>query len=215
LIKASDFFELLDPNSMTKGKLAKAVQLRQRAEEHEALQVLVTLRGIRDCYETPLPRIMFVIRRAIKVQLGISKKDSDDELTGISQCMDWYEARITPGHALYPVFGRLCDFYSVARNVGSHHEGLKWNPGSNEVILPDKRKVPLTMPVYEFQQKFRHLVYLCELGFRGMLSAFCERERGSRSKELVQKYVETFPEDFPPGEEGTVMFYPSQTSGTA
>jgi len=208
LVKASDFFELLNLDSLTKAELAEAVELRQQAEEHEALQVFVTLRGIRDCYETPLPRIMYVVRRAIKVKKGLSAKASDAELTGISELMDWYEVQIDPAHALYPVFGRLRDFYNVARNVGSHHKGLEWDSVNNEVVLPDRRIV-LTVPVHEFQQKYRHLVYICELGLRGMLSAFCERERGSISKKLVQQYVKTFAKNFPVGEEGVVKFYPA------
>lgn len=208
LAKASDFFELLDLESLSETRLAEAVALRQKAEEHEALQVFVTLRGIRDCYETPLPRVMYVVRRAMKVQLGLPAAASDAELTGISELMDWYEARIDPAHGLHPVFGQLRRFYRIARNVGSHHEGIRWDPIDNEVVLPD-RKLHLRVPLHEYQQKYRHLVYLCELGLRGMLSAFCERERGPVSNQLVHQYVKTFPQDFPEGEKGIVKFYPA------
>jgi hypothetical protein len=44
---------------------------------------------------------------------------------------------------------------------------------------------------------------------RGILPAFCRRERGRVSNLLVHEYVKTFPHDFPEGEQGTVMLYPA------
>ena len=149
---------------------------------------------------------MYVVRRAIKVKLGLPPKPSDGELTGISEYISWYTARVSSGHPLYAVLGELHTFYKVARNVGSHHRGLDWKPESDEVTLTDDSTV-LTMPLYEFQQKYRHIIYVCELGLRGILSAFCERERGDASNWLVKEYGKTFPEDFPEGEPGTVRFY--------
>jgi hypothetical protein len=207
LPKASDFIDLVEIDNLPSGMRSKADTLHQQAKDLEFLQLRVTLRGIRESYETSLPRVMYVVRRAIKVKLGLSPQPSDDNLTGISEYISWYDARVRNEHPLYPVLGELHTFYKVARNVGSHHQGLEWEPESDKVILADE-DTTLTIPVHKFQQKYRHIIYVCELGLRGILAAFCERERGSISNWLVKEYVKTFPEDFPEGEPGAVKFYP-------
>jgi len=207
LPKASDFLDLIQIGRLSPGMRSEAEILHEQAKDHEFLQLKVTLRGIRAAYEMPLPRVMYVVRRAMKVKLDLPPRPSDDKLTGMSEYISWYTARVSSGHPLYPVLGQLHAFYKVARDVGSHHRGLKWKPETDEVILPDNKTV-LTIPLREFQQKFRHIVYVCEIGLRGILSAFCERERGSVSNWLVKEYLKTFPEDFPEGEPGTVAFYP-------
>ena len=53
---------MLDPGTKNEVKL-----LYEEAKEHEATQAWVTLRAIRDLYELILPRVMFVVRRVIKV----------------------------------------------------------------------------------------------------------------------------------------------------
>jgi hypothetical protein len=208
LPKASDFLNLMELDNVTPEMRSEAVALYEEVTDHEILQLKVTLRGIRASYETSLPRVMYVVRRAIKVKLGLPRKASDSELTGISDYISWYTARVNNGHPLYPVLGELPTFYKVARNVASHHRGLEWRPESNEIILTDE-SVVLAMPLHEFQQKYRHMIYLCELGLRGILSAFCERERGPVSNWLVNEYAKTFPEDFPESEPGVVRFYPT------
>jgi len=207
LSKASDFLDLLAIDKLSLKMRSEAETLHQKARDQEILQLRVTLRDIRGTYETLLPRVMYVVRRAIKEKLGLPSKPSDDKLTGISEYISWYTARVRSEHPLYPVLGELQTFYKVARNVGSHHQGLEWKPENNMVILIDKNTT-LSMPLHEFQQKHRHMVYVCELGLRGILTAFCERERGSISNWLVKEYVKTFPEDFPEGEPGAVKFYP-------
>ena len=206
LLKGSDFLELVELDKLNAKMRREARTLYGRAKDHEILQIKVTLRAIHSSYETTLPRVMYVVRRAIKVKLRLPAKKSDDELTGISAYMNWYEKRVNSGHPLYPVLGKLRSFYKIARNVGSHHRGLRWEPDSNEVILTDE-KTELRMSVHEFQQKYRYLSNLCELGLRGILSAFCEREQGAVSNWLVKEYAKTFPEDFPQGEQGVVRFY--------
>jgi hypothetical protein len=95
-------------------------------------------------------------------------------------------------HDLYPALGYLASFYNVARNVGSHHRGLAWEPATNEVVLPDRKKT-LRLHVHEFQQRYRYLaVYLCDYGMRGILSAFCKREQGSVSEMLLSEYEKIF-----------------------
>ncbi len=208
LPKASNFLDLVEVDKLSPEMRSEATVLHEQAKDHEFLQLRVTLRGIRESYETSLPRVMYVVRRAIKVKLGLPPKPSDSELIGISEYISWYTARVSGGHPLYPVLGELHTFYKVARNVGSHHQGLEWKPESDEVVLTDDCTT-LTMPLHEFQQKHRHIIYVCELGLRGILSAFCEREQGDVSNWLVKEYVKTFPEDFPEGEPGTVELYPT------
>ncbi len=207
LAKASDFHSLLLVQRLSREMRLESRTLLEQATEHESLQLWVTLRGIRDNYEISLPRIMYVVRRSLKVSQNLSLRSSDGELTDISDYISWYKARVSDSHALYPVLGELDGFYKVARNVGSHHHGLEWVPENNEVVLRDRDTV-LKVPVHLFQQKYRHLTYVCDLGLRGILSAFCQREHGGTANQLVRSYARTFPGDFPPGEPGRVRFYP-------
>jgi hypothetical protein len=213
LVKASDFLSLLKIDKLSKKMKEDAQRLHEEAKDQEALQLNVTLRAIRDNYEITLPRVMYVVRRAIKIKLGQPAKSSDNELTGISQNIDWYTSRITASYSLEPVFGNLHQFYKVARNVGSHHNREKWDPENNEITLDDNAKI-LKISVYEFQQRYRHLAHLCELGLRGILSDFCERERGKLSNNLVMEYLKIFSKDFPNTEEVHIQFYPDITSNT-
>jgi hypothetical protein len=143
----------------------------------------------------------------MKVRLGQRPKSGDDRLIDISHYLNWYDDNVTEDHPLYPVLGELRRFYKVARNVASHPQALEWYPDTNTVVLTDDSDT-VSMHVHEFQQRDRYITYLCELGARGILSAFCERERGSLANSLVKQYVKTFPDDFPEGELGTVSFYP-------
>lgn len=208
LSKASDFLGLVGIDRLSPQMRSEARALHEQTKDHEVLQLKVTLRGIRDSYETSLPRVMYVVRRAIKVKLGLPPGPSDDEITGISEYISWYTARVSSGHPLYPVLGELHSFYKVARNAGSHHRGLEWEPENDQVILADDSTV-LVVSLHEFQQKYRYIIYVCELGLRGILAAFCERERGCVSNWLVKEYMKTFPENFPEGEPGIVRFYPA------
>ena len=156
LPKASDFLELVEVSKLSPEMRSEAMALYEKSRDHEILQLEVTLRGIRENYETSLPRIMYVVRRAIKVKLGSPLKPSDDELTSISGSISWYTAKLDREHPLYPVLGKIDSFYKVARNVASHHQGLKWKSESNEVILQDN-DVSLTISSHKFQQKYRHI----------------------------------------------------------
>ena len=208
LNKASDFYSYVDQGLLSAGMRAEARQLHAAATEQEDLGLWVTLRGIRDLYETSLPRVMYVLRRVIKADAGAARSKSDTELMGVSQTLDWYEANVGSEHLLYPVLGDVRSVYSVVRNVGSHHKGLTWDPTENQVTLDDG-DVRLRMPVHEFQQRYRLLMYFCECGLRGILYSFCERERGPRSNNLIREYAKTFPADFPEGVIGRVRFYVS------
>ncbi|MGD8753279.1 MAG: hypothetical protein PVG14_17730 [Anaerolineales bacterium] len=206
LTKGSDFLSLINLDKLDEDMIREVEELHEKTLEQEDLQLWITLHAIRDSYETTLPRIMFVIRRVIKIMKGLEPELSDNNLTGISEYLDWYESHIDSSHLLFPVIGKLRSFYKVARNVASHHKGMTWDEKDNLVILDDQ-SIRITLPVHEFQQRYRYLVYLCELGLRGILAAFCERERGEISDNLVREYAKTFPEDFPEGIPSRVRFY--------
>ena len=209
LAKASDFYTILEHNRLNEAIHHEAEVLYEHAQDVESLLPKVILRSIRDIYETVLPRIMYVVRRAIKVELRLSLKKSDEKLLGMSESISFYDNHINESHPLYPVFGKLYDFYRVARNTGNHHPGLAWKPEKNEVVLQDSQSPPLAVPMQEFQQRYRYFVYLNEFGVRGILSAFCERERGETSNWLVKEYAKIFPDDFPVDDpDGTVIPYP-------
>jgi hypothetical protein len=211
LVKASDFYDVLDHRRLNKTMRDEAATLYKQAQDQEMILLKVTLRSIRDIYETVLPRVIYVVRRAIRVDLGLPHKRSDEKLMSISESIDFYNHHIDSRHPLHPVLGRLYDFYRVARNVGNHHLGLKWEPAKNEVVLQeDPVAPPLRVPLHEFQQRYRYLVYLDEFGVRGILCAFSERERGTTSHNLVREYVKIFPEDFPVDDpEWIVVPYPT------
>lgn len=170
----------------------ESVYLLQEAQDIERLQVNVTLRSMRDYYEITLPRVLYVVRRAIKVHKKLKPKQSDNNLLGLSESVDWYEKYIDNQHPLYPALGEIRNYYKIARNVGSHHKGLDWDSASNQIILKDENAT-VQIHVYEFQQKFRYLTHFCELGIRGISAAFCEREKGDRANSLTKEYLKTFP----------------------
>lgn len=208
LAKASDFYAILDHNRLNETMHNEAMALYEQAQDEESLLPTVILRAIRDIYETVLPRVMYVVRRAIKVELGLTPKKSDKKLLGMSESMTFYNDHIDNHHPLHPVFGKLYDFYRVARNAGNHHLGLIWESDKNEVVLQDSQSPPLTVPFLEFQQRYRYFVYLSEFGERGILSAFCEREQGKTTNWLVKEYEKIFPDDFPVDDpEGIVVPY--------
>jgi len=206
LQKASDFKTLLQINKMPKRWKDRVNDLHSRVVDREEMHVFTALRALRDVYEIELPRIMYVVKRAIKAVDKIKAKPSDNELKGISEDITWYSRYISPDHALFPVFGELSDFYKVARNVGSHHQGFSWEPNRNLVILEDLND-RIEIDVTEFIQKFRRLIYVSELGVRGILASFCEREQGDVSEKMVKEYIKIFPSDWSDGETGIVEFY--------
>jgi len=208
LTKASDFITLLELDELSKQTQAQATRLFEQVKDHEAMQLTVTLRNIRDTYEMGLPRVMFVVRRAMKVKEGIRAKSCDEDLLSPSDYIDWFTSHADNQHPFYPILGdrQLTQFYRVARNVASHHRGLEWESKVNQVILKDRR-VSLLVHIREFQQRYRYLVYLCDYGLRAIFSAFCEREQGTLSDDLKDEYEKTFPEGFPAGETATPAYY--------
>jgi hypothetical protein len=208
LMKLSDFLSFIDFDELKRQNQIEATDLFQRAADHERLQLTVTLRNIRDSYEMGLPRVMFVVRRAMQVKHGGRTKRGDDDLMQPSNSINWFRSNANNKHPFYPILGhqQLIDFYRVARNVASHHVGLKWEPKTHQVILED-REATLLVHIREFQQRYRYVVYLCDYGLRAILSAFCERERGAASDDILDEYNKTFPENFPFDEEVKLKYY--------
>lgn len=206
LEKASDFITLLQTEKMPMTWKERVNNLHARVVDREEMHVFTALRALRDLYEIELPRIMYVVKRTIKVVDNIERKPSDNELRGISEDISWYSRYIQENHALHPVFGGLSDFYKIARNVGNHHQGFRWEPSKNMVCLEDLND-SIEVDATEFIQKFRYLIYVCELGVRGILASFCEREQGETSKKMVIEYYKIFPPDWDSGEKGIVEFY--------
>ncbi|MBW8010800.1 MAG: hypothetical protein FVQ83_06085 [Chloroflexi bacterium] len=208
LTKASDFFELTDMSKLERNVRKEVQQLYEEAKEHEDNQFWVTLQNIRELYEFVLPRVMFVVRRVIKIMDGIYPSENDKVLSDISINLDWYESKVTDSHGLYPILKKLRPFYRVAQNVSSHHEGFQWDAEDNLVVLADVT-TQISISVHEFQQNFRYLLYLSEFGLLGILSAYCGIEKGETSNELIRKYAKTFPDQFPEGIPGRVEYYVS------
>jgi hypothetical protein len=208
LTKTSDFMTIIEFDKLSRQAQAEATRLLEWAKDHETMQLTVTLRNIRDSYEMGLPRVMFVVRRAMKAKYGRHPKSTDDKLLEPACYIDWFQSLASNQHPFYPILGdqKLAEFYKVARNVASHHKGLKWEPKTDQVILKD-RNTTLTVRVKEFQQRYRYLVYLCDYGLRAILSAFCEREKGTVSDNLLDEYNKTFPKDFSSCEEARVRHY--------
>ncbi|MCB0000079.1 MAG: hypothetical protein KDE56_30155 [Anaerolineales bacterium] len=206
LTKASDFIRLLKFDEMGSDLQKHALELVKEIAYHEDLQVRVVLRGIDNCYEKIFTRIMFVVRRSLKIKLGKTPKPSDAKLLQPSDYVDWLESNTDKHHILNNIFVQQREFYKAARNVENHHEGLEWIADKDEIILPDLNNT-IRIHVDEFHQRFRFLVHFCDLGLRGILSAFCEREKGVIANKLVEAYDLTFPEDWLGGEEGKVNLY--------
>ena len=209
LVKASDFTQLILFKKLTATELQSINNLHNRALDHEKMQLTLTLRNIRDMYEMGLPRIMFVACRAMKHQLGMKHQISDDRLLQPSDYLDWYKNNLDEKHELFPILGnqKIEKFFRVARNVGGHHTGLKWDRNKNIVILEDRSKT-LEIPLLKFQPRHRYLVYFCDYGTRAILSGFCEVEKGPIANKVYQEYDKIFPSGYPSGNGRGVKPYP-------
>lgn len=210
LAKASDFTQFILFKNLTPAELQSVNNLHNRALDHEEMQLTLTLRNIRDMYEMGLPRVMFVARRAMKHKLGLKPQTSDEKLLQPSDYFDWYYNNLDKKHELFPIIGNknFKTFYKIARNVGGHHTGLKWDRDKNIVILEDRSK-PIEIPLLKFQQRHRYLSYLCDYGTRSILSGFCEVEKGLIANKVYQEYDKIFPAGYPSGDGRGVKPYPT------
>lgn len=199
LVKGSDFVDLVLMDQLNDEDKQKVEGLHERVVRHEELQLNLTLRLIRDMYEIALPRVMFVVRRALKEALRLRPTGTDDRLLEPQHYVDWFSTHVDPSLPVYEILAgeELRSFYRTARNVASHHRGLHWLPEQNLVVLKDKNKPPLEVPVHKFQQRYRYLQYFCDYGVRGILASFCAKERGELSLRVCQDYEATFPTEMP------------------
>lgn len=206
LDKASDFYELIEESRLTLYELNKAKKLKLKASKQEKIQINVTLQSLAKIYEKALPQLMMVIKVVLKVSDNKSITLSDFDIKGLSEDITFYEKYIESQHPLFPIFGELRGFYKVARNVENHHTTFRWNSKTNIVELVDNT-VNIQVHIHVLQQKYRLLVWLYELGFRGLLYIFCEVKKDETANLLVQEYLDMFPEKFPVNEQGILRFY--------
>jgi hypothetical protein len=199
LTKGSDFVDLILMDQLDDELRQEVQDLHERVVRHEELQLNLTLRLIRDMYEIALPRVMFVVRRALKQASHLKPTATDDRLLDSPNYVDWFSTHVSPEGAVYEIIAgeELRSFYRVARNVASHHKGLRWLPEENLVVLKDRNKPPLEVAVHQFQQRYRYLQYFCDYGVRGILASFCGRERGELSDRVSRDYEATFPSEMP------------------
>lgn len=205
--KMSNFPRIVKRYNLPLEMQAEATRLFEEVSEHEALQIRIVVRAIRENYTKILPRLMYVIRRAMVIKPSESEAQNYEDLKDISEILNWYENAADESHPLYPVFGELRALYRVIRNVANHPEDYVWNSNEDTIAFPIPNNKPLKINSRELTQKYRYLVHLCDLGMRGISLAFCEREQGPISNDLLRQYAKIFPENFPGGEEVIVTFY--------
>ncbi|MBN2499823.1 MAG: hypothetical protein JXB38_03585 [Anaerolineales bacterium] len=198
LAKASDFTKLILFEKLTPSEIQQVNDIYHRVLDQEQIQVTLTLKNIRELYEMGIPRIMFVAQRAIKHTLGLKPAKSNGKLLQPSDYLDWFSKKVDESHYLFPIIGskEIQKFFKIARNVGSHHIGIKRDQDNNIVILEDRYET-LELPLYQFQQRYRYLVYMIDYGTRAILSAFCEVEKGEIANKVFKEYNKTFPVEYP------------------
>lgn len=198
LVKASDFVYFIEMSKLDQEEEMEVTQLLDDVIEHETLQMKLTLHGIADMYEIGFPRVMFVLRRALKVQHGWQSAASDERVLPPSSYLDWISRKLPSTHVLMEYFGadRPSTFYKTSRNVASHHRSLRFDRERNSIVLPDD-KHSLEVPLYEFQQRYRYLNYLVDYGVRGILYHFALRDSGEAATRVCKHYERTFPRNLP------------------
>lgn len=208
--KASNFLQTIRLYSLPADLRHEARELYSEAIDQEALQIRVVVRAIPEIYAKILPRVMFVVRRVMVSSTSEVGDLQYDTLADVSDTLDWYEKFADSSHPLFPVLGNLRRFYRIVRNTANHPEDYTWHPDDERVSFRYQMKgVEHTLIVHsrELMQKYRYLVYVCELGMRGICAAVSAREQGALSNQLVRDYAKTFPADFPSGMEAEIIFY--------
>lgn len=206
LTKLSDFTSIVNVEQLPSALYRKAMILQQEAQEVEGLQLEAALRTLRDNYERAFPRVFFVVRRALKVNWKRKSSPTDMKLLQPSDYIQWYMDNARQSHPLHHLLIEHRNFYKVARNVASHHQGLEWKAENNLVVLEDEND-QISIHVDRFFQQCRYMTYFCELGVRGILTAFAEREQGSITNKLIVDFSKTFPDGWESGERGKVVLY--------
>lgn len=179
LVKMSDFIKELSLDNMSPTSKRLILELAEDARDHEDLQVHVVSRAIADCYEKIFTRIMFVVRRAMKVRLKNRSIRGESHLLKPIDYIEWLSGHTADSHVLNQVFVKDREIYRRVRNVANHQQALEWVPDQNAVLLwNEKMDSCVEVDVDKFHQLYRYLAtYFCEFGLRGILSVYCERER--------------------------------------
>ena len=191
LTKPSDFAKVVNFDKLTANMKQKANRLHDEATDLEHLYVNVASQAMQGLYEKGLPRIFYVTRRALKVQMKLKHTPADSNLLEAHQYLDWCSHHLTAQHILSRSLVEHRKFYKVVRNVDSHVTGPKWLPESDAVYLPDRDAQPI-VNITEFSKRYRYLMYFCEIGARGILGIFCDCEKGPISNNVKDRYIKIY-----------------------
>ena len=191
LVKPSDFVEIIQIDKLPTALRQKAKQLYEEAIDLEDLYVQVVSQALHGLYEKGLPRIFFVVKRALKVRMNAKPTAADNSLGEPHQYLNWCKQHLGPEHVISRVFVEHSHIYRAARNVASHQLQPEWRPASNEVFLPDTNN-PQLLSLTAFSQLYRFLMYFCEMGTRGILAVFADRERGEKSNRAKHSYMKMY-----------------------
>ena len=206
LTKLSDFMNVIEFQELPPDMQIKAKALFETSSDLEKLYVNVGAQAIKVLYEKGFPRIFYVVKSALKKKMGLKKSSSDGTLLETHQYIDWCAQKLSSNHILSRAIVRQRRFYKIVRNVDSHLSVPKWLPDTNEVFLPDKDD-QITVTITEFSKYYRYLMYFCEVGSRGILAVFCDRERGSIANSIKNDYLKIFNN---PELESQIQDYPMQ-----
>ena len=191
LTKLSDFKKIIDLNSLPVNMKLKANLLYDETLDLEHLYVNVVSQAIQAMYEKALPRMFYVVRRALKVKMELEPSIDDKALQDTSRYLNWCYQHLPEPHVLQKALVKHRNFYRIVRNVDSHKNGPKWRSEANSVYLPDKKE-QITVDITEYSKRYRYLMYFCEVGARGILAAFCDRERGAISNGVMHGYIKIY-----------------------
>ena len=169
----------------------KANLLYDETLDLEHLYVNVVCQAIQAMYEKALPRMFYVVRRALKVKMELEPSIDDEALQDTSRYLNWCYQHLPEPHVLQKALVKHRNFYRIVRNVDSHKNGPKWLSEANSVYLPDKKE-QITVDITEYSKRYRYLMYFCEIGARGILAAFCDREQGAISNGVMHSYIKIY-----------------------
>jgi hypothetical protein len=191
ITKLSDFTKVINIDKLPSTMKQRANKLLDEAIEFELLYVNVASQAMQELYEKGLPRIFYVVKRALKIQIKAKPTSADDTLQDAHQYLDWCSHHLPLNHILSKTLVEHRKFYKVVRNVDSHVTGPKWQSETDVVYLPD-REIQPKVNITDFSKRYRYLMYFCEIGARGILAAFCDRDRGAISNNVKSSYLKLF-----------------------
>ena len=191
LTKPSDFAKTINLKELPGQLKSKGKKLLSDSRDLEQLYVNVTSKAIQSMYERGFSRIFFVVKRALKIKMNKTPSPGDESLSDTHQYINWCNENLENDHILRKLFVDQRRFYKLVRNVDSHVHGPKWNPGTNEVYLQDRNEQE-RFHIDVFSQRYRYLMYFCEIGVRGILGTFCSKEKGEKSNRVTDQYLKIY-----------------------